>query len=200
MSIRAVFFDLGGVILRTEQTEPRTALAEGQGLTYAEIEKLVFETDSSRQASLGLISEAQHWHNVADSLNLSDDRIEYLRTEFFAGDRLDLNLLALMRTLRPAIRVGLISNAWTGLRDWITAHKFADVFDDMLISAEIGFAKPDARIYQAAMHNLQVLPNESVFLDDTLRNVEAAQKIGMHAIHFLHAGQAIAQLKALLAV
>jgi epoxide hydrolase-like predicted phosphatase len=200
MTSRAVFFDLGGVILRTEQPAPRTNLAQSLGLTYAEIDKLVFENDSSRQASLGLISEDQHWQNVARSLDLPEDRVEYLRTEFFAGDRLDLELVDLMRSLRPAIRVGLISNAWNGMRDWITKQNFADAFDDMVISAEIGIAKPDVRIYQAAMQNLHVIPPESVFLDDTLRNVEAARNIGMHAIHFVQPGQAVAELKTLLAV
>lgn len=200
MTIRAVFFDLGGVILRTEQPAPRTNLAQSLGLTYAEIDKLVFENDSSRQASLGLISEDQHWKNIARSLDLPEDRVEYLRTEFFAGDRLDLELVDLMRSLRPAIRVGLISNAWNGMRDWITKQNFVDAFDDMVISAEIGIAKPDVRIYQAAMQNLHVLPPESVFLDDTLRNVEAARNIGMHAILFVQPGQAMAELKTLLAV
>jgi putative hydrolase of the HAD superfamily len=199
MTIRAVFFDFGGVIVRTEQPEPRTKLADSLGLTYADIDKLVFENESSKQAGLGLVTETQHWQNVARSLNQPDAEVERLRTEFFAGDRIDLELVDLMRSLRPAIKVGLISNAWSELRAYIEEQKFADVFDDMVISAEVGFAKPDPRIYQAALQNLQVLPAESVFLDDMLRNVEAARKIGMHAIHFVQPDQAIAELKALLA-
>ena len=199
MTIRAVYFDLGGVIARTEQLEPRTKLADSLGLTYADIDKLVFENESSKQASLGLITETQHWQNVARSLNLPETEVEHLRTEFFAGDRIDLELVNLMRSLRPAIKVGLISNAWSELRAWISAQNFADAFDDMVISAEVGFAKPDARIYQTALQNLQALPAESVFLDDMPRNVEAARKIGMHAIHFVQPGQAIAELKTLLA-
>ena len=199
MTIRAVFFDLGGVIARTEQHEPRTNLAHSLDMTYADIEKLVFENESSKQASLGLITETQHWQNVAKSLNQPDSEIGRLRTEFFAGDRIDLELVNLMRSLRPAIKVGLISNAWSELRTWIIAQDFADAFDDMVISAEVGFAKPDARIYQAALQNLQVLPAESIFLDDMSRNVEAARKIGMHAIHFVQPDLAIAELKTLLA-
>lgn len=199
MTIRAVFFDLGGVIVRTEHPEPRTNLAESLGLSYADIDKLVFENESSKQASLGLISEARHWQNVASSLNQPDSGIDRLRSEFFAGDRVDLELVGLMRSLRLFIKIGLISNAWSGLRAWIEAQNFADAFDDMVISAEVGFAKPDPRIYQAALQNLQVLPAESVFLDDMPRNVEAARKIGMHAIHFVQPDQAIAELKTLLA-
>jgi len=199
MTIRAVFFDFGGVIVRTEQPEPRTKLADSLGLTYADIDKLVFENESSKQAGLGLVTETQHWQNVARSLNQPDSEVERLRTEFFAGDRIDLELVDLMRSLRPAIKVGLISNAWSELRAYIEEQNFADAFDNMVISAEVGFAKPDPRIYQAALQNLQVLPAESVFLDDMLRNVEAARKIGMHAIHFVKPNQAIAELKTLLA-
>lgn len=199
MTIRAVYFDFGGVIVRTEQPEPRTKLADSLGLTYADIDKLVFENESSKQAGLGLVTEAQHWQNVARSLNQPDSEVERLRSEFFAGDRIDRELVDLMRSLRPAIKVGLISNAWSELRAYIEEQNFADAFDNMVISAEVGFAKPDPRIYQAALQNLQVLPAESVFLDDMLRNVEAARKIGMHAIHFVKPNQAIAELKTLLA-
>lgn len=199
MTIRAVYFDLGGVIARTEKPEPRTRLAHSLGLSYAEMDELVFENDSSKQASLGLITETQHWQKVAGLLKLPDSEIPRLRAEFFAGDEIDLELVNLMRSLRPAIKVGLISNAWSELRSWIVAQNFADAFDDMIISAEVGFAKPDPRIYQAALNNLQVLPHESVFLDDMARNVEAARKMGMHAIHFVQPEQAIAELKVLLA-
>jgi putative hydrolase of the HAD superfamily len=199
MTIQAVFFDLGGVIARTEQPEPRTRLAHSLGLSLAGIEKLVFETESSQQASLGIISEDQHWQNIASSLGLPFTEAGRLRTEFFAGDQVDFELVELMRDLRKKVKVGLISNAWNGLRDWITNRKFADAFDDMVISAEVGCAKPDARIYQIALRNLLVSPEESVFLDDMSRNVEAARKIGMRSIHFIQPEQAIGELKELLA-
>ena len=199
MSIRAVFFDLGGVLVRTTQPEARTRLAQSLGLSYAGIEKVVFENESSLEASLGAISEARHWQNITKSLNLPETELERIRDEFFAGDQVDLELLKLIRNLRLTIKTGLISNAWSGLRSWITSQGFADAFDNMVISAEIGWVKPDARIYQAALQNLQVLPGEAVFLDDMLRNVEGARKIGMHAIQFLQPDLAIAELKALLA-
>ena len=198
MSIRAVFFDLGGVLVRTTQPEARTRLAQSLGLSYADIEKIVFENESSLQASMGAISEDRHWQNVTKSLNLPETELERIRNEFFAGDQVDLELLKFILSLRPTIKTGLISNAWSGLRPWITNQGFADAFDNMVISAEVGWVKPDARIYQAALQNLKVLPGEAIFLDDMLRNVEGARKIGMYAIQFLQPDLAIAELKALL--
>jgi glucose-1-phosphatase len=198
MKIKAVFFDLGGVILRTEDPEPRTNLAKSLGLSYAEIDRQVFENESSRKASLGFINEAEHWLNVASSLDLPGSEVERLRYEFFAGDRVDSDLLDLIRSLRPALKVGVISNAWSGMRTWMDEHNIGDCFDDMVISAEVGFAKPDPRIYQAALQNLEVKPEESVFIDDMPRNVDAARKIGMVAIHFKQPDQALVELKSLL--
>ena len=117
---------------------------------------------------------------------------------FFAGDRIDREFLDLLRSLRPARKVGLISNAWSGLRGFITRQRFEDVFDDLIISAEIGLMKPDPRIYQLALERLGAKPEEAVFLDDFRRNVEAARSIGMAAIHFTQPEQALDELKELL--
>jgi len=199
MTIRAVFFDLGGVIVRTERPEPRTRLADSLGMSIADLYKLVFENDSSRQASLGLISEEQHWLNITRSLGQQESQVEYLYREFFAGDQVDPRLVELIRSLRRDYKLGVISNAWSGMRAWMENNDLADAFDDMVFSAEVGFAKPDPRIYLKALGNLEVLPAESIFVDDTLKNVEAARIIGMHAIHFTHPDQAIAELRTLLA-
>ena len=53
MAIRAVFFDFGGVIMRTEFHAPRQHLAERFGLDYDDIDKLVFGSESARRASVG---------------------------------------------------------------------------------------------------------------------------------------------------
>jgi putative hydrolase of the HAD superfamily len=103
-----------------------------------------------------------------------------------------------MRSLRGRFKVGLISNAFSGLRPWIVEKKFADVFDAMIISAEVGIMKPDARIYRIALEKLGVDASESVFLDDFSENVEGAQAVGMQAIHFTQPDQALEELKQLL--
>jgi hypothetical protein len=60
MSIRAVFFDLGGVILRTEYQAPRQRLAESFGMDYDDIDKVVFgggADGSAAKATVGMITE-----------------------------------------------------------------------------------------------------------------------------------------------
>ena len=93
----------------------------------------------------------------------------------------------------------MISNAWSGLRNYIVERKFEDVFDAMIISAEVGVMKPDARIYHIALEKLGMHPSESVFLDDFPENIEAAREVGMQVIHFIQPEQALKELKRLLA-
>lgn len=199
MTIRAVYFDNGGVIVRTEFQAPRQYLAERLGMEYEDLVNAVFESETSKQASIGLITEDEHWAAVMRRLHLPGSQAQAIRDEFFAGDVIDLALLAYLRSLRKKCKVGLISNAWSGLRPWIISRKFEDVFDAMIISAEVGMAKPDPRIYQLALEKLGVAASESVFVDDFSENVEGARAVGMHAIHFTRPEKALQELKQLLA-
>jgi len=201
MSIKAVIFDLGGVIVRTEYQAPRQHLAESFGMDYDDIDKVVFgggPNGSAARASIGEITEEQHWPNVMKVLKQPASEYERIREEFFAGDVIDIAIIDFLRSIKPNYKTGLISNAFSGLRDYIMREKFDDAFHHMVISAEVGVAKPDAKIYHFALEQLQVQPNEAVFVDDFYENIEACEKLGMKGIHFKDSQSALEQLKQLL--
>lgn len=198
MTIRAILFDLGGVILRTEYQAPRQGLAERFGMDYDDIDKLVFGTPSAARASVGEITEEEHWHTVLKLLKQPAADYEKFRDEFFGGDVIDLTILDFLRAIKPKYKVGLISNAWSGLREYIVREKFDDAFHHMVISAEVKVAKPSAKIYHIALEQLEVSPNEAVFVDDVWENIHACEKVGMQGILFKGAESAIKQIKALL--
>lgn len=198
MSIRAVFFDLGGVILRTEFQAPRQRLAERLRMEYDDLDKVVFDSDSGVRAALGKISADEHWAAILKRLKQPASELEAIRREFFAGDVLDRTLLDYLRSLRGRYKTGLISNAWGDLRDFIVREKFEDAFDAMIISAEVGATKPEPRIFEIALETLGVKPQEAVFVDDFLVNIEGCKKVGMKGIHFKDAESTLQQLKKLL--
>lgn len=198
MTIRAVFFDLGGVIVRTEYQAPRQRLAERFGMDYEDIDRIVFGSGSAVRASIGEIDEEEHWRSVMKTLKLPAGEYERVRDEFFAGDVIDYEILNFLRSIKPRYKTGLISNAWSGLRDYIVREKFDDAFHHMVISAEVGVAKPDPKIFHIALEQAQVQSKEAVFVDDVLENIEACEKVGMKGVHFRDAVSAIEQLKALL--
>ncbi len=198
MSIRAVFFDLGGVILRTEYQAPRQQLADRLGMDYDDLNKIVFESDTSNRASLGELGAEEHWASVLQRLKRPAAELSAIRDEFFAGDIVDRTLLDTIRSLRGKYKTGLISNAWGDLRDYIVREKFDDAFDRMIISAEVGAMKPGAKIFQIALEQFGVSPNEAVLVDDFLVNIEGCEKVGIKGIHFKDPESALQQLKKLL--
>lgn len=198
MSIRAVFFDLGGVIVRTEYQAPRQQLAERLGMEYEDLSKIVFDSETGAQASIGAITALQHWESVMKRLKRPYEEMTAIRDEFFAGDIVDRDILAFLRSLGGKYTTGLISNAWSDLRDYIVREKMDDAFDHIIISAEVGVAKPEAKIFQIALEQAGVRPNEAVFVDDFYANIEGCEKVGMKGIHFKDALSALEQLNLLL--
>jgi putative hydrolase of the HAD superfamily len=197
--IRAVLWDFGGVLMRTEDGEPRTRLAEQYGLSRGALERLLWGNAAADQATLGAVSTDQHWQWVADQLGLPAAEIPALREQFFAGDRLDQQLVGWIRELRRYHRTGLISNAFDDLRPLLEdTLQIADAFDVLVISAEEGLKKPEPGIFHIALQRLGIRPPEAVFVDDFIENVQAARAVGLLAVHFRGPDQARREVEALL--
>jgi len=190
--ITTVIFDLGGVLLRTEDRGPRTRLAQRLGMTYEELEGLVY---GSREAMRGEISAETHKKSVMKSLGLPESAITEFGDAFWGGDRMDTKLVEFIRGLRGDCTTALLSNAWDDLRPLLNKYwKIADIFDHIFISAEMGLAKPDPRIYRAVSAELNKEPSELVFIDDFIENVLAARDVGWNAVHFRSREGSLAEL------
>lgn len=201
MSIEAVIFDMGGVLVRTEDTAPRAALGLRFDKTYTEMDQIVFGNQSSGRAARGEISARDHMLHVMRVLGLpeTDEAIADLHAEFFAGDEVDYAMIEEINALRPKYKTALLSNAWDDLRGVLTQTWEIDyAFDEIFISAEMRVAKPDPEIYKRVLAKLALPPEATVFVDDFIENIEAARALGMHGIHFQEKEQAMAELRALL--
>jgi len=197
---QAIFFDMGGVILRTEDTLPRRLLGRKFGMTYEEIEPFVFNCEASKLASIGRIREEDLWLDVGKRLSIPESEIPEFREQFFAGDKIDQQIINFLRKARAHYRTGLISNAWSGLRTWVVAEKMDDAFDSLVFSAENGTVKPKPEIYQIAMNQLGVLPQASIFVDDMPENIETANRLGMNGILFIDQASLFSKLDELLKI
>jgi putative hydrolase of the HAD superfamily len=190
-SIRAVFWDLGGVILRTEDQAPRRAWEARLGLSPVDLAQRIFDGPVSQQAMLGQASADDVWEAVGASLDLSPQDRDQLRMDFFSGDQIDERLMGFIRSLRPRLRVGLISNAWPEVRRLLeTTWRIADAFDPLILSPEVGLVKPNPAIFRQALVRAEALPAQTVFVDDFPENADAARGLGMQAVVFRTAAQA----------
>ena len=195
-----MIFDMGGVLLRTVDPAPREAIAKRFGVTRRELEAFVFSSETSILSEEGKLSDVAHWQTVMRHFGQpAGDHIQ-LYDEYFAGDAIDQRLLAFAASLKPKYKLGLLSNAWENARPLLRARfDFIDTFDESIFSYEVRARKPDAAMYQAILNLMDVPPEEAVFIDDVLENVEGAQAVGMQALHFSGTETLISTLSDLLA-
>lgn len=199
MSIRAVIFDMGGVLLRSESESGRRKWEQRLGLAEGELAEIVFNSPVSRQATVGRATDEDVWAHVASRFGLDWETLRQLRRDFWSGDRVDTELADFLRGLRPRYKTAILSNAWPGARKALTERwGLGNAVDEIIISAEEGVAKPDPAIYHIALRRLGVGAAEAVFVDDMPANVEAARVLGMHGVQFRTREQTIADVKAIL--
>ena len=186
MPIRAVIFDYGGVLWNMRWDVTR-ALESEHGLRERAIPEAHYSSESWRQLEVG-VGERDAW--LAESHQALETAAGRPLPPIFARWAGEQHLIEpnieLIRRLRPRYRTGVLSNADRTLIDRLRELAIADLFDDIVVSGEVGVAKPETRIYALAAQRLGLAPDECVFIDDLERNVEAAFEAGMVGVHFRH--------------
>ena len=200
MNIQAVIWDLGGVLVRTEDPAPRAALADRLGISRQELVHMVFDSEMGLRAQRGEINPEELWQWVGQTLDVPSGDLPTVQASFWAGDRLDRELVDMIRRLQGRYTMALLSNAWRDLRAVLKDQwQIDDAFDHIVISAEEGLLKPDPQIYHRLLARIGVSAGEAVFIDDFAQNITGAKAVGLQAIHFRHPVQARLALERLLA-
>ncbi len=197
--INTVIFDMGGVLLKTENPAPREALAARFGVTRMELEAFIFMSETSLRSEVGDLSDKDHWETALRHFKQPVNDYMAVYDEYFSGDAIDQELLGFVVSLKPAYQVGLLSNAWMNARMLLDMHfNFIDVFDVSVFSSEVGIRKPDQAIFKLMLEKIGVKAENAVFIDDMPLNVEGAISAGLHAIRYTDTPQIINALKIML--
>jgi len=181
----AVIFDFGGVFMKTLDHEPRLRWDRRLNLPLGSVERTVHGSESWRQAQLGLLSLTNYWADVAQQLGITSDETLQLANDFYSGDQLDTELVALAQQFRAdGFAVALLSNDSSALLDKLQGLGIDSLFDPLVISAQIGVMKPDPRAYQTVLDRLGRPAPETIFIDDMPANIAGALALGIHGIHY----------------
>jgi putative hydrolase of the HAD superfamily len=210
--VRAVIFDWGGVvtspILDTVMAWLEADRIDRDSYTAAMRPwvRQAYGPDGSESPihalERGEVSDEEFERTLASLLvgvdggPVSADR---LLQRMFATSALDDDMLDLIRQLRGSgLRTSLLSNSW-GADGGYPRHLFGDLFDDVVISAEVGMRKPEERIFRLATDRLGLSAAECVFVDDTEGNILAARALGFAAVYHQSPAATRTELLALLA-
>ena len=199
MAIRAVVFDIGGVLEITPSTGWVQAWEARLGLPSGGLQERM--GDVWRAGSLGQISEEEVERQIGARLGLDPALVQAFTGDLWEEYLGTLNgeLCAYFAGLRPRYQTAILSNSFVGARR--REHErygFGDLCDMIVYSHEEGLQKPDPRIYELICARLGRRPSEVLFLDDVEVCVAAARAVGMRAVRFESTAQAIAEIEAYL--
>jgi len=183
--MRTAIFDLGGVLLEYEPRRLyRTLFADPQQMEAFLTE--VVTSDWNDRLDCGW-SFAEGISNLVARHPAHEAEIRAFQDRWpeMIGDLLEPNVRLLEELKASGVRLYALSN-WSA-ETWPLARPrfpFLDLFDGILISGEVGFGKPDPAFFRLLAERYGFHLGHSVFVDDNPRNVRAAARLGIQAVHY----------------
>jgi putative hydrolase of the HAD superfamily len=194
--MRALLLDIGGVFYRGWPAPSFwPAWSSRTGLSPERLEGFLDDDPDFKLASQGRLGPEEAYAGASERLGVSADTLRELRTEAFLSEP-NQAMADFVRALRErGISVSALTNSTGSAADIAARPLTAGLFDAVISSRDAGAAKPDPRIFQAAIERLGRRAGEVVFVDDVLGHVEAARGLGFEAVHFVTTEDAIRQLE-----
>ncbi len=181
--IKAVIFDFGGVVIRDTHQEVKDYIADNLGLKRSVVEEIIEMTLPLYRT--GRLSTEQYWKIFSQLAGISFPRdYKHLwRGGYESEDKQNLPLLDLVQRLRNnGYITPVLSNTILPHADFNRSSHNYDLFEPVILSFEVGMAKPDKRIYELMLDRINMSADECVFIDNTKENVDAAIDSGYHGI------------------
>jgi putative hydrolase of the HAD superfamily len=193
-TLRAVIFDYGGV-LRDDGRDGWNAADEAVGLPSGTLWSAYHDIPEYQRSRRGAIAAdtfraaiRRHLVALAGDEARADQALAALDRYLGALPAIDADMRALVERLRAAgrVKLGLLSNASLGWTERLRARGVAGLFDDVVISADVGLSKPDPEVFRLSAYRLGVEPETCLMIDDQPQHLESAKRVGLRTYLFTH--------------
>jgi putative hydrolase of the HAD superfamily len=201
-ALTGLLVDYGGV-LTTNVWDSFRAFCEAEGIDREEVKRAFRDRPEAmallRRLEAGELTEEEFSPLFGPIIGVREDRHEGLVDRLFAGMRPEEGMIEALRRARAAgLKTGLISNSWG--RGRYDRDSFAELFDGVVISGEVGLYKPQPEIFRLGAERVGLTPPDCVFVDDLRENCEGAEAVGMTAVLHRGADSSLERLEELLGV
>lgn len=184
-AVGALLFDLGGVIIDVDFRRAFAAWSADSGVP-AETLGARFTIDACYERhERGEISVTDYFESLRGSLGIGLTDAQFERGWNAVFGRKIPGIARLLRSVQPRFPLYVFSNSNAAHHEcW--ARKYATtlrMFRRVFVSCELGWRKPEPQAYAAVAREMKMPPQRILFFDDLKDNVEAAQNVGMQAVH-----------------
>jgi putative hydrolase of the HAD superfamily len=188
--IKAIIFDCFGVII----TDGLEAVIQQLDKTVPEARAFISETIKLNNS--GVIDPSESNQRIAQFLGIP---VEKWTSMVYVGEVRNTDMLDWIKVLRKTYKTALLSNVGRGsLYKRFSSEELEQLFDEVVVSGEVGITKPNPDIYLLTAKRLKVSPSSCIFLDDRQTYVQAAVDTGMKGVHYQSFKQSKADINKLL--
>jgi putative hydrolase of the HAD superfamily len=194
-NIRAIVFDFGGVIGKANRDTVQKGVSDAFHISQEKVAPLLAEL---KQYFLKGGDERFFWEQYAASLGkkLPENWLTEFRFIIASAIQEIPGSLDIVRHLHQlGYKVALISNVRKDKADVLKKLGYYDYFNPTLLSCDVGYTKPDPKIYDLLLKKLHLSPEECLLIDNKMDNVLAAQNMGFDSICFTSSEQLLMELK-----
>jgi len=181
--IKGIFFDFDGVITQEKQGTPPTIayIAKTTGLPTETVEKAYRR--HNRALLMGEVTHPEMWQPFCEEL---ESVIDYdILKGAFLNITLDREVVDYIRELKEKYLIGMITDNKVDRIETILKEKgLEELFDVVVISAQVHCWKTDERIFAEALKRSGLEPQECVFIDNSAQNLEVPGKMGFRTVYF----------------
>jgi epoxide hydrolase-like predicted phosphatase len=199
VSYKAIFFDWGGVIGMDPDDNFLGNLLLSIGATEEQRDEIL---DTYKISFMrGEISEKEYWEALRQQYGLFIH--DSISDEFKRWKGLEINQEVLDIALQAKtknIKIAILSNVIEPTYVAIKQAGYYDLFDDVIASCKVGYAKPDKQIYLLALRRLGVKSEEAIFIDDKQKCIKPASELGFTTILVKNQSQLLEDLRKLIEV
>ena len=200
-NIKTIIFDFGGVILNIDYNKTGKAFTDLGVKNFDEMYSQKNANPLFHNLEEGKITEEDFYNafRTSSQLKLTDPQIKKAWNAILLRYREEA--LQTLATIKNKYRLYLLSNTNSIhhkefnkiFEDQIGSGSITDYFDKVYYSHEIKLRKPGKDAYQYVLKENNLLPSETLFIDDSIQNIEAAKSLGLQTI-FLKEGMKIEDL------
>ena len=189
--IKNIVFDLGGVLV---DLDFKAAINGLQKAGFANVKEQLQSFDREgifQKFELGEMTAEEFRTAIRENstVTLTDEEIDALWNAMLL--EIPREKLELILDLRGKYMVYLLSNTNSIHWDYVCKNAFnyrgfrvKDYFEETFLSYEMHLAKPDKAIFEKVLQDANLLPEETLFIDDSEANCKAAEEVGIHAHHY----------------
>jgi len=189
--IKNIAFDVGGVLAIERHSFSELKNNSELGIHGFMVKKLGLDMDSwfdsidwaYSKSNEGKISKKEALFYMSNNVGVSSFKLENLFLKAYKRKfRRNNELFNFAFSLKEKYKISILSDQWHVSKDGVILSKDVKKFDSAVFSCDVGFRKPNPKIFELALKKAKISSSEMLFIDNREWNVKSARKLGIKSI------------------